>query len=117
MARGSLHDFMGRPCNYFPSAADPATFIVTKARPHGKRGQVGDLAGTNLNYAEMIDRKEAVVLWAADVAQPVRLAIIVFSATEAYWVDSVDPQDGQTIKVNVTRADAAEIAGLPLPGA
>ena len=108
---------MGRPAHYFENAANPSGYIVTKARPHGKRGQVGDLAGTNLNYAEVIDRKEAVIIWREDVPQPVRLAIIVFSDQEAYWVDSVDPPDGQTIKVNVTRADVAEIIGLPVPGA
>lgn len=108
---------MGRPANYIPDAAVPTDFVATKARAHGKRGQIGDLAGTNLNYAEMIDRKEAVILWREDIPNPVRLAVIVFSATEAYWVDSIDPPDGQTVKVNVTRADPAEIAGLPLPDA
>jgi len=108
---------MGRPAFYFPDAQVPATYVSTKARAHSKRGQIGDLPGTNLNYAEVIDRKERVVLWREDIPAPVRLALIVFSADEAYWVDSVDPPDGQTITVNVTMAGVSEIVGLPIPGA
>ena len=108
---------MGRPANYIPNAQAPGTFVATKARAHSKRGQIGDLPGTNLNYAEMIDRKERVILWREDIPAPVRLAIIVFGVDEAYWVDSVDPPDGQTVTVNVTMATAGEIIGLPIPGA
>ena len=115
-ARGALHSFMGRPAHYFPVVTNPLVFVTTKARAHSKRAMVGDLPGTNLNYAEMIDRKERVVLWREDVPNPARLALIVFSADEAYWVDSIDPPDGQTITVNVTMADASEIVGLTLPG-
>ena len=42
--------------------------------------------------------------------------MIVFSEVEAYWVDTVEPPDGQTVTVNVTRAKQSEIVGLALPG-
>lgn len=113
-SRRLLHDFMGQPALYY---ANPVSgeYVVTKARPHSKRGQIGDLPGTNLNYAEVIDRKEKVVLWREDVPKPTRLALIVFSATEGYWVDSVDPPDGLTISVNVVMAKESELQGLTLP--
>lgn len=114
-ARGSLHAFMGRPANYYATPA--ATPVLTKVRAHSKRGQIGDLPGTNLNYAETFDRKETVVMWAADVPAPARGGLIHLSAAEGYWIDAAEPQDGQTITVTVTKATASELVGLPLPGA
>ena len=115
-ARGALHGHMGRPAFYFPTPTDLDVFVETKVRPHNKRGQIGDLPGTNLNYAEAIDRAERVVLWRADVPAPVRGALVVFSETEGYWLDSVDPPDGQTITSTVLKATTTELAGVPFPG-
>lgn len=116
-ARQALHEFMGRPACYVPDPVDPAAFTTTKARPHSKRGQIGDLPGTNLNYAEVIDRVEKLVLWAEDVPTPARGGLVILSATEGYWIESVDPTYGQTITVNVISATAAELTGMPVPGA
>lgn len=114
-ARGSLHAYMGRPILYYPDHTDTDAFVESKARAHSKRGQIGDLPGTNLNYAEVIDRVERVVLWRADIPAPMRGGLIVFSATEGYWIESVDPPDGQTVKVNVISATEAELVGIPAP--
>ena len=114
-ARRALHDFMGQPAIYY---ADPLTGqpLAITARPHAKSGRIGDLPGTNLNYAEVFDRQERVILWREQVPVPVRGAMVVFSEVEAYWVDTVEPPDGQTVTVNVTRAKQSEIVGLTLPG-
>ena len=114
-ARRALHDFMGQPAIYY---ADPLTGqpLAITARPHAKSGRIGDLPGTNLNYAEVFDRQERVILWREQVPDPVRGAIIIFSADEGYWIDTVEPPDGQTVTANVTRATAAELVGLALPG-
>lgn len=106
---------MGRPAFYFANPTDVSVYIETLARPHNKRGQIGDLPGTNLNYAEVVDRQERVVFWREDIPAPARGALVVFSATEAYWLDVVDPPDGQTITANVTKATAAELVGVPTP--
>lgn len=107
---------MGRPAHYFANPAELGSYIETKARPHNRRGQIGDLPGTNLNYAEVVDRAERVIFWVDDVPSPARGGLVVFSQTEGYWLDTVDPPDGQTITTNVTRASAAEMAGVPAPG-
>lgn len=114
MARRALHDFMGQPASYYATPeSDPVLITV---RPHSKRGQIGDLPGTNLNYAETFDRKEQVVFWAEQVAAPPKGALVVLSETEGYWVDTTEPRDGQTITANVLFATAEELAGLTLPG-
>ena len=114
-SRRALHEFMGQPAVYYadPIAGSPTAIT---ARPHAKSGRIGDLPGTNLNYAEVFDRQERVILWREQVPVPVRGAIIIFSAEEAYWIDTLEQPDGQTVTANVTRATAAEVVGLALPG-
>lgn len=106
---------MGRPAFYY--ATPTSQPVLTKARPHSRRGLIGDLPGTNLNYAETFDRKEAVILWREHVPEPTRGALIHLANGEGFWVDSVEPPDGQTITVNVTKATAEELAGLTPPPA
>lgn len=114
-SRRALHDFMAQPAVYYadPVAGSPKEIT---ARPHAKSGRIGDLPGTNLNYAEVFDRQERVILWREQVPAPVRGGLIIFSAEEGYWIDTVEPADGQTFTVNVTRATAPELVGLTLPG-
>lgn len=114
-ARGALHEFMGRSAFYYETPASPP--VATKARPHSRRGQIGDLPGTNLNYAETFDRKETVVLWREDIPAPARGGLIHMATGEGFWIDSVEPPDGQTITVNVNKATEAELAGLTPPEA
>lgn len=121
-ARQVVHDTMAQPASFYaiPSTSEPA-FIT--ARPHSKRGQIGDLAGTNLNYAEDFDRKERIVFWRDQLllipdvpgSVPPRGALVIFSADEGYFVDSVEPPDGQTITAEVTRAEAENLAGFEDP--
>lgn len=115
-ARRSLHDFMGRPAAYFadPHTAAPEAVAIT-ARPHSKTAKAGDLAGTNLSYAETHDRKETIVLWREQISEPARNAAIVFSADEGYFVDNVLPPDGQTVTVEVIRCVGSDLDGLSDP--
>ena len=114
-ARQALHEFMGQPAFYYANVLTSEPLAIT-ARPHGKGGRIGDLPGTNLNYAEVYDRKERVVMWREQVSSPVRQGLIVFSRDEGYWIDTVEPPDGQTVTVNVNRATTEELAGLSYPG-
>lgn len=115
-SRGLLHGTMARPALYIPDAASaPDDYLQTSVRLHSKRGQIGDLPGTNLNYAEVVDRVEKLVFLFDEVPAPARGALVVLSALEGYWLDTVDPPDGITVSVSVSRASAQEMLGIPVP--
>lgn len=121
-ARRVVHDTMAQPASFYAIPADNEVYFIT-ARPHNKRGKVGDLAGTNLNYAEDFDRQEKIVFWREqlmgipgvfDLAPP-RGALVIFAEDEAYFVDTVEPADQQTITAVVYRATADQLAGFQTP--
>lgn len=122
MARAALHDFMGRPAMlYLDPAIEPPSPITV--RHHEKSALVGDLKGTNLSYAENHDDEETVVFWCDQLiplvgagASPPRGALVVFSATEGYWVDNTRPRYGQTVTAEVTPAATSDLVGKTVPG-
>jgi len=120
-ARAALHSFMGRPAMLYldPAVEPPAPITV---RHHEKAALVGDLAGTNLSYAETHDDEETVVFWCEQLeplvgatASPPRGALVVLSATEGYWVNNTRLRYGQTVTAEVTPASEAELAGKTTP--
>ena len=115
-ARRALHDAMKRPASYYadPNLSDPP--VLVHIRPHGKRGMTGDLAGTNLSYAQNNDRVFTVLFFRDEVPNPPRGALVVLSATEGYFVDNVELPDGLSVTASVTVADATDLAGRTLPG-
>jgi len=122
-ARKTLHNFMARPATLYldPNIEPPAPITI---RHHEKPGLVGDLAGTNLSYAENHDDEETIVFWCDELApiigepaSPPRGALVVLSATEGYWVDNTRPRYGQTVTAEVTPATTAELVGKTAPGA
>lgn len=115
-ARRALHNAMKRPASYYVDPKEPVAPVLVHVRPHGKKNLTGDLAGTNLSYAENRDRVFSVIFFREEVAAPVRGALILLSATEGYFVDNVELPDGLTVTANVTVADVDDLAGLVLPG-
>lgn len=115
-ARKQLHDRMGETANYYelPRAGTP-TFVQITARPHSNVAKAGDLAGTNLSYAETQDRQETIVFWRAELPAPRRNAMVIFTPTEGYFVDNVLPPNGVTVTAEVIRASQADMAGLEAP--
>tara|TARA_Y100000593_G_scaffold83521_2_gene157513 strand:- start:16189 stop:16578 length:390 start_codon:yes stop_codon:yes gene_type:complete len=120
-ARHALHDTLSVPAKLFLKA-DLATAYDITVRRHTKPGTVGDLAGTNLNYAETHDEEEKLVFLVeefADIAgapgRPTRGSLVVVSATEGYWVENVLPPHGITVKAEVVRANEADLAGKETP--
>jgi len=115
-SRQALHDFMARPASFYDSTgtllADPIT-----ARRHDTPKVVGDLAGTNLSYAEVHERPTTVVLWRSEIASVSlkRNCLIIFSADEGWRVSTVLPPDGLTVTVEVTEVSATDLAGKTLP--
>lgn len=115
---------MARPANLYPGAGVivPGPLLIA-VRLHGKTSKIGDIAGTNLNFAEQHDRIEKLIFWreellaAQELDRPTRSAFVVFSADEAYLVDNVLPPDGQTVTAEVTRLDPEDYADKLPPGA
>lgn len=69
---------------------------------------VGDLAGTNLSYAEVQEPVSSLIFLLTE-HQPQRAQMVVFSATEGYYLDTLDPVDGLTQTVQVSRMTDAEL--------
>lgn len=115
-SRQALHDFMARPASFYTSSGvlldDPIT-----ARRHDAPKLVGDLAGTNLSYAETHERPTTVVLWRAQIegVSLRRGCEIIFDAEEGWFVESVKPADGATITVEVTEMSKGDMVGKALP--
>lgn len=94
--------------------ADPVPCFV---RVHTQFQALGDMKGTNFNYAEREDITPRIILWRAEIPQPKRNAIISVEAGEAYYIDSIEPPDDLTIKAMVVRLDNEDpkLIDLPVP--
>jgi hypothetical protein len=114
-ARLALHRTMARPAVFYSSEA--ATPEDITARKHDKQKLVGDLAGTNLSYAETHDRPTKLVFWKADMAGLTirRNSMVIFAEDEGWNVGSILPDDGYIIEVEVTEMRAADLVGKQLP--
>ncbi len=75
---------------------------------------VGDLAGTNLSYAEVQEPVTSLIFLMSE-HKPERGQSIVFSATEGYYLDTLDPVDGLTQTVQVSRMSETELTGKTPP--
>lgn len=111
--RRALHATMGRPAYYYESAN--ATPVALTVRYHSAVARAGDLAGTNLSYAETHDRAESVIFLWEDVPAPKRNSTILFSPDEGYEIREVWPRDGITVTATVIRASAAKLSGKLSP--
>lgn len=116
---------MGRPASYY---VDPAVEppVLISARAHSKAVMTGDLAGTNLSYAEFHNRENTVVFWYDQLEalfgltdgvlmHPARSALVVFESGEGFYIETRRPRDGQTVTAEVTQAPAADLVGKTLP--
>lgn len=111
-SRRALHEFMGRAASYYPEPHLPdSPRSVVKVRYHSNVAKAGDLAGTNLSYAETQDRAEEIIFWRAEMPNPVRNSLVILSAEEGYFVNNVSPPDGQTITTEVVRAKQKDLDG------
>lgn len=86
-------------------------------RVHTKFQALGDMKGTNFNYAEREDITPRIIIWREEIPQPVRNAIISVEAGEAYHIDNTQPPDDLTITAMVTQLDNEDpkLADLPIP--
>jgi len=88
-------------------------------RLHARQSELGVQPGTNYGMAERVEVDPYVVFWRADLTaatwELARGNILSVSDGEAYHIEVVEPHDIETIKCRVTRLDAEDTAGLPLP--
>jgi len=115
-ARQALHNFMARPASFYDSSGALLPEHIT-ARRHDAPKVVGDLAGTNLSYAETHERPTTVVLWKSQLSAVNlrRGCLIIFASDEGWYVESVKPADNQTITVEVTEMKVTALSGKTLP--
>lgn len=113
-ARRALHTAMQVPASYYETPA--ATPRLVHVRVHTKDDVLqGDLKGTNLNYAEREEVAPKLVFDRSEVANPPRNGYVVITASEGYRIGQTEPPDGITIKAEVARMTAQELAGKTLP--
>jgi len=114
VSRQALHEFMSRPAVFYDHSGSLVGNVT--ARFHDESKMVGDLAGTNLSYAEHIERPTTLVLWKSELLATVkRGAEFIFTTDEGWLVDTVEPADNQTITVRVSPMSATDLAGKQLP--
>lgn len=113
-ARRALHQAMRVPASYYETPLSTPRLI--HVRVHSKMVQHGDLKGTNLNYAEMMDISPTLVFDREEVALPAVKALVIISDTEGYRVGPVEAPDGITIKAQVSRLSPNDLVGKTLPG-
>lgn len=107
---------------YETSASTPTVEADTvSARIHDKSAPVGDLAGTNLSYAEVMERPTRAIFEAVDMVgrNLQRGSMIVgknyMDQIVGYHVENLHPTDGLTKTVDVTPLSDTELSGKLLP--
>lgn len=117
-ARAALHEFMSEPALYLKSPGDASPRLIT-ARIHDKWGALGDLKGTNFNYAEVEDVAPRIIFWVSELySQGIELtrgAFVTVERDRVYRVDNILPRDDQTVTATVVRLGKSEAAGFPVP--
>lgn len=113
LAREDLHEAMSFTALYI-NGDEPTMAIPVSIRLHEKWLALGDLKGTNFNYAEMSAVDPRIVFLLAEI-RPVRNAIVSVSPGLAFVVDTVDPDDPPTVTANCVLMDKADTEGLPVP--
>lgn len=114
-ARRDLHNAMRVPAFYYPGGLVGAEPVLCHVRVHTKFGaQLGDLKGTNFNFAETEASVPALVFWVSEI-DPDNNAVVMISASEGYRINHVHPKDIWTRKAEVSELDAGDLAAYGAP--
>lgn len=122
-ARQSVQDTMGMPAVFYATAASTPTVEddTVSVRVHDKMVPVGDLAGTSLSYAEVMERPTRAIFLVSEMEGRAlaRGSMILLQdytgAAKGYFIDNVHPADGLTRTCDVTPLSASEMSGKLLP--
>lgn len=90
--------------------------LLVHVRVHTKWDRAGDMAGTNLSYAETQEINPHIIFMVDELAAPVRNAVVSIALGEAYRIDNVKPPDDITVTAETTRIPVKNTIGLPVPG-
>lgn len=118
-ARRQLHEHLHEPALYLPSwpyagAGElPALPITVRVHENGIR--LGDLKGTNFNYAEIEDDSPRIIFM-LDEIDPARGAIISVEPGRAYRLDAREAPNDISVAFSAHRLNEREREGLPVPG-
>jgi len=112
-ARAVLHDYMSRPalCFFDPAELNPRQVTV---RVHEKWMALGDLKGTNFNYAEIEDVTPRIIFWRSMI-EPVDKMFVSIARGIAFQIDTVQPPDDVTITAFASRVPLAKCRNFRLP--
>lgn len=111
--RKQLHERMSTPAIYLPAAGSTSQVLIS-VRVHEHFKALGDLKGTNFNYAEVEDISPRIVFLRSEIS-PKRGAIVSVAPGEAYRVDHVLPHDDMTVTAKVVKFTEQESKGFPVP--
>lgn len=115
-ARRDVQNHMRVPALYL--ASFDAVPVPCFVRVHTKFQALGDMKGTNFNYADREDITPRIILWREEIPQPIPFnAIVSVEAGEAYYLNITQPADDLTITAMVVKLDDDDpkLALLPVP--
>lgn len=111
-ARRTLHEVFKVPALYYsPAAVVPTGHFV---RVHEKFDAVGDLAGTNMSYAEGVEPLPRIV-FVDESFTPARGSVVIVSATEGYRLEYADPKDDISHTAPAVRLTTEELTEFETP--
>lgn len=112
-AQRKLFDGMACPAYCFMDAAAPNP-ILTRVIVTDVSHNVGDLKGTNFNYAELRTNTPQVEFLISEI-EVVRNMIVSVEPGIAYQVDTVESSSGLSIVANVIRLKKEKTVLYPVP--
>ncbi|MBK3745543.1 hypothetical protein G3A39_41010 [Paraburkholderia aspalathi] len=110
----SLHDYMSVDAMYFMEGT-PEDAIRITVRVHEKWVALGDMKGTNFNYAETESIAPRIIFMLSEIS-PDRGAIVSVEPGVAFRVDTPLPPDDISVTATVIKLTESETVGFPLPG-
>lgn len=122
-ARGAVQETFALPGIFYRSSASTPTVEAdtVSVRVHDKYAQVGDLAGTNLSYAEIGERPTRMIFQTSEldgrsIARGSMVVMLNYMGDiVGYHIEVVNPPDGYTTTCDVTPMSTSELSGKLLP--
>lgn len=115
-SRRELHKFMAQPVSFYSPSGDLFAGGLLTARLHDQPKVIGDLAGTNLSYAEVHERPTRVVFWNEQIqGVAMRRACVIIFQHAGFFVETVMPSDGLSTTVEVSIMKDTALQGKVRP--
>lgn len=112
-ARMDLHEAMSFTALYF-DGDEPEKAIPVSVRLHEKWQALGDLKGTNFNYAELEAIPTKMIFLLSEI-RPVRNHIVSVAPGLAFHVDHLEEDDDITVTASMVPISKKKTEGFPVP--